>query len=120
MFFKYVFQIRFSKTFLKTILNTFLKTFFEDAFQICYPKHFSNSFSKTLMISQILYLRIVVKKSGSSFLNSISEKIQIAAEDCFAIFLNYHSENIKRLDQYLCLLVTCLVVDCYSCSYLSK
>ena len=32
------------------------------------------------------------------------------AEDCFAIFLNYQSEN-KRLDQYLCLLITCLVVN---------
>ena len=31
------------------------------------------------------------------------------ADDCFAIFLNYQSEN-KRLDRYLGLRVTCLVV----------
>ena len=50
-----------------------------------------------------------VKKSGSSFLNSIPEKNTDYAEDCFAIFLNYQSEN-KRLDRYLGLRVTCLVV----------
>ena len=67
-----------------------------------------------MMISQgkIIYLRMVVKETGlqSSFLNSSSEKNMDYADDCFAIFLNYQSEN-KRLDQYLCLLVTCLVVE---------